>query len=800
MANVLLVDPDETAFMALKGFLTQYRHRCAVVTSEETAFEFVRENVFVDLMIVETKLEGSSGLNLLKRLRKDLFFRGVPVVFYAAKATPEEVRAILPIGVQNFLRKPYQENVLVAEVERAMEVPWYSAGLEPDNAYCRRTGHSLERRREGIQKLVSSIELYCEGTSEKFAELVKEVAVAVKQERLAKKDEEEEMMPLVAKKGDDDEEDGEAHKAAMAVAKAAAAAAAALEAEEEAAEAELMKLKEGLLLPVVAAREVAVLAGVPGVVECARLLEAHIQSTEWAEAERVVKCLEMHKNVLVHRLEVEVLEVSSQRAAVLLERLGKNAVMRSLPPSEVHTLIPFVRDFEIGAGQTLFSQGDVGDAMYLIDGGTLGVLVRKEGSKDPVRIAEITGGDIVGEMALITGAPRTATIRAETDVYGLRVEKGDFDRVLLVSRQMKRAVLALAACRSMENINRQAGEIDASAWAETANLSVKRLNERIPLGFMSEDEADAAREVTNIALWNAALEKESYPVAKAEAVLRQVASMPGCPVVSGTAAGFALAANGTAASLYPLMDLVEKDPGLAVQIFFTANELRQSKRKDTTTFIEDVRMGAGYLGEKRLNAQGRSLQHFRDHFMYVTDDANWNSYVRFLLATAEIARFACAQMDLEYLESSAYIGGLIHDFGRLLLLRLHPAGYVPIFDYAQDRKIPVAQAERICLGVTTREMAIAFVDSHVFPTRYKSVVRWVEEPEVAVDDADLVFVVAVARYLCRFFRVGFNSEIYESGLVPLQESAVWKSGEHRVFQGFNVRRFEAAVKEKCAKL
>jgi len=783
MANVLLVDSDENAFMALNGFLTQYKHRCAVVTSEEKAFEFVRENVFVDLMIVETKLEGSSGLNLLKRLRKDLFFRGVPVIFYSAKATPEEIRAILPIGVQNFLRKPYQENVLVAEVERAMEAPWYSAGLEPDNAYCRRTGRTLEQRREEIQKLVAKIESYCEGTSEKFSELVKEAAGAVKKDQ-------------VAKKGVDDVEDPAAFKVAMAAAKAAAEAAAA----EEAAEEALMKLKEELLQPVVAAREVAVLAGVPGVVELIGLLEANIQGGEWVEAQQAVKCLELHKNVLVHRLEVEVLEVSSQRAAVLLERLGKNAVMRSLPPSEVHTLIPFVRDFEIGAGQTLFSQGDEGDAMYLIDGGTLGVLVRKEGSPDPVRIAEITGGHIVGEMALITGAPRTATIRAETDVYGLRVEKGDFDRVLLVSRQMKRAVLALAACRSMENINRQAGEIDASAWAETANLSVKRLNERIPLGFMSEDEADAAREVTNIALWNAALEKESYPVAKAEAVLRQVASMPGCPVVSGTAAGFALAANGTAASLYPLMDLVEKDPGLAVQIFFSANELRQSKRKDTTTFIEDVRMGAGYLGEKRLNAQGRSLLHFRDHFMYVTDDANWNSYVRFLLATAEIARFACTQMDLEYLESSAYIGGLIHDFGRLLLLRLHPAGYVPIFDYAQDRKIPVAEAEKICLGVTTREMAIAFVDSHVFPTGYKSVVRWVEEPEVAVDDADLVFVVAVARYLCRFFRVGFNSEIYESGLVPLQDSAVWKSGAHRVFQGFNVRKFEAAVKEKCAKL
>lgn len=172
------------------------------------------------------------------------------------------------------------------------------------------------------------------------------------------------------------------------------------------------------------------------------------------------------------------LERKREEAKVLLDRLGKNAVLRSLPPSEIDGLLPYIRDFKLEAGKELFHQGEEGDAMYLIDSGKLGVFIEAAGgdSRESKRIAEIKDGDIVGEMALLGGGTRSATVKAETDVDGMRIEKEDFDHLLHESPQMKSAVKQLAELRTLDSIKQQAALLDSEAWAQMATKSIRQMS------------------------------------------------------------------------------------------------------------------------------------------------------------------------------------------------------------------------------------------------------------------------------------------------------------------------------------
>jgi CRP/FNR family transcriptional regulator, cyclic AMP receptor protein len=61
------------------------------------------------------------------------------------------------------------------------------------------------------------------------------------------------------------------------------------------------------------------------------------------------------------------------------------------------------------AGDVIFAEGDKGDAMYVIRNGE--VTVERNGKV----METLGGGGIFGEMALIDGSPRSATVRAKTD-------------------------------------------------------------------------------------------------------------------------------------------------------------------------------------------------------------------------------------------------------------------------------------------------------------------------------------------------------------------------------------------------
>ncbi|MBL8112559.1 MAG: cyclic nucleotide-binding domain-containing protein, partial [Acidobacteria bacterium] len=79
--------------------------------------------------------------------------------------------------------------------------------------------------------------------------------------------------------------------------------------------------------------------------------------------------------------------------------------IEGLAGRDLSALEPFLAFTEREAGETLFEKGDGGDALFVVDHGRLAAFT-------PERVGEIGSLGIVGEGSLLTGAPRSATVKA----------------------------------------------------------------------------------------------------------------------------------------------------------------------------------------------------------------------------------------------------------------------------------------------------------------------------------------------------------------------------------------------------
>jgi hypothetical protein len=97
-----------------------------------------------------------------------------------------------------------------------------------------------------------------------------------------------------------------------------------------------------------------------------------------------------------------------------------------VPKEELVSLLTHVKPVKAAAGQVVVKEGDRGDTLYLIVSGTLRVSTRGQDGQD-VPLAALGAGDFFGEVALLTGRPRTATVTALTEVELLTLDRATAD-------------------------------------------------------------------------------------------------------------------------------------------------------------------------------------------------------------------------------------------------------------------------------------------------------------------------------------------------------------------------------------
>jgi hypothetical protein len=117
--------------------------------------------------------------------------------------------------------------------------------------------------------------------------------------------------------------------------------------------------------------------------------------------------------------------------------LRETQLFAGLSGEELYPVGEIAQRVVLAPGQVVVKQGDPGDALFVVSSGTLRIV------KDGKALREIGRAAVFGEVALLDGAPRAATVEAVTDAEVLRVPRSEFEALLDESPEIARAVIRL---------------------------------------------------------------------------------------------------------------------------------------------------------------------------------------------------------------------------------------------------------------------------------------------------------------------------------------------------------------------
>ena len=178
-------------------------------------------------------------------------------------------------------------------------------------------------------------------------------------------------------------------------------------------------------------------------------------------------------------------------AAARIKLLSTSDLMRHLPAEQIERILPCIRDKRVKKGEILFKAGDPGDALYIVGRGKVEVLAdaARDNAAPAGALALLGPGASFGEMSLLSGEPRTATIRAAEDTDLLQIDKVVFEQLLENDPRMAEAVQLIIHSRAINTL--AAGGTNAARWAKVANGSLEQLT-RHETGQMLEEAGNGA--------------------------------------------------------------------------------------------------------------------------------------------------------------------------------------------------------------------------------------------------------------------------------------------------------------------
>ena len=120
--------------------------------------------------------------------------------------------------------------------------------------------------------------------------------------------------------------------------------------------------------------------------------------------------------------------------------LAATPLFDDLDDAELAEIARLAEPFAVPAGEMLFRHGERSEHLYVLEAGRLEVFARLPGDRE-TPLAQLTAGDVVGELSLVVGGARTASARAVETTRGLLIGRDAFTRLRMSLRPAGASVM-----------------------------------------------------------------------------------------------------------------------------------------------------------------------------------------------------------------------------------------------------------------------------------------------------------------------------------------------------------------------
>lgn len=225
--------------------------------------------------------------------------------------------------------------------------------------------------------------------------------------------------------------------------------------------------------------------------------------------------------------------------------------------------------------------------------------------------------------------------------------------------------------------------------------------------------------------------------------------------------------NDSKSSATKLAAVVSSDPGLSATLLKLVN----SAFYGLPSRVSSITRAIALIGGKELSTLALGISVIRFFKDIPPHLINMKNFWLHAVASGVFARIM-AHRKVEFSEEEFFIGGLLHDIGRLVLFSAFPATAAYTIEASQFKRLPLARVEQEIMGYNHAKVAGALLEKWNFPKNLREMIKYHHQPLTAPQPVPPA-IIYIADLIATALQFGYSGNVY----VPPFTGKIWDSIE-----------------------